>query len=133
MLTVLLNLIVMAVLIAVVGWVFIRILTTDDHILSWYRKFINKILKDGERKPEWFFSKLHKALIGCELCFSGQLALWWYILFRHGIFNYNFKLITYDFHIDHLIILISLTIFIVFHIEQDHQNRLWKKQKEGRL
>ena len=60
---------VWALIIAVVAYVYREILAYED-VLNWWFKF-------GLRfEGKWFY----KPVWGCQLCFSGQVALWIYTL-----------------------------------------------------
>lgn len=76
---------------AIVAWVFCIILIDAEMIFEFYGKLINKL-------PSY----LAKPLGECEYCFSGQIALWYYI-YAH-FHNYDVLL-----HIT----FISITIFAV--------------------
>ena len=77
--------------ISVVAYV-IFILMSPDMIFSFYARLIDRI------KWDW----LYKPLGGCLICFSGQIAFW-YFLFTH-LQSYNF--------FDH-IVFVSAVILIV--------------------
>lgn len=57
--------------IALSAFVFTNILTADGQILQNVQDYLERHL------PE----KIYKPLIGCELCVSGQWALWFYLYF----------------------------------------------------
>jgi len=63
--------------VAIVAYVFV-ILTSPGMIFYFYYKLIDKIKYDFIFKP----------LGGCNLCFAGQLALWFYLI-KH-FHSYNF-------------------------------------------
>lgn len=85
-------------LIAITGYVFCNILTDAGMIFDFYYKQIERY---EVSKP-----KLYKVLGGCNLCFTGQLALWYFILV-HALelefIGYLFKAIFF----------VSATIFTV--------------------
>lgn len=57
---------------ALISYVYAGILMEPEHLLSgWYRLI--------SRLPWW----LSKPLGACNLCFAGQLGLWWYLLLEH--------------------------------------------------
>ena len=58
-----------ALIIAVVAYVYREILAYED-VLNWWFRFGLRFEKRWFYKPVW----------GCQLCFSGQVALWIYIL-----------------------------------------------------
>lgn len=58
-----------ALIIAVVAYVYREILAYED-VLNWWFRFGLRFEKRWFYKPVW----------GCQLCFSGQLAFWIYIL-----------------------------------------------------
>jgi hypothetical protein len=66
-----------AVLIGIVAWVFVIILMEEGMIFGWWWWPLNKL-------PDWFAKPLGK----CEYCMAGQMALWYY-LYAH-LDNYDF-------------------------------------------
>jgi len=65
---------------AVVGWVWVKILTEQGMIFSFVRI----------KLPEW----LSKPLFECEYCCAGQLAFWGYIFTNFGRYNPSYHIIT---------------------------------------
>ena len=76
------------IVIAVCCFVWVNILMQPGNIFNCYNKLIEKV-------PEW----LYKPLGGCDYCFTGQVALW-YFLFYYG---FDFLIIPY----------ILISIFII--------------------
>jgi len=74
--------------IAVVAVVYADILTDTEMLLEGLYGWLR------DRLPDWLF----KPLIGCSKCFSGQLALWWFIF-------------THDFELPLLVVFVSGAIF----------------------
>ena len=77
---------------AIFSVVFSCILTEPGMILEWYRIMIDKLPLP-----------IYKALGGCAVCFSGQLAFWYYLMY--GIDNWNYS-------IEGHIIIVILSIFL---------------------
>lgn len=65
---------------AVVGWVWVKILTEQGMIFSFVRI----------KLPEW----LSKPLFECEYCCAGQLAFWGYIITNFWSYNPAYHIIT---------------------------------------
>jgi hypothetical protein len=81
---------------AVFAWVF-TFLTREGEVLSFYGRLIDKIPYDD----------LYKPLGGCNRCFGGQVALWYYLIVHFH--DYNF--------FEH-IVFICATIFFVMLIDK---------------
>ena len=84
----------MSFCISIISWVYCEILTDPGMILNWWWKVIKRL-------PEW----VAKPLGTCVYCFSGQVALWFYLWFVWR-FDLNYNIFQHIF-------LISITIFIV--------------------
>ncbi len=95
---------------AVVGWVWVKILTEQGMIFSFVRI----------KLPEW----LSKPLFECEYCCAGQLAFWGYIFTRTKInidnftfichyFSFKINIPIFDYNIIYHIITICLTLLMV--------------------
>lgn len=82
-----------ALKVAVFCYVFTQMLE-EGMILSFWGKWIDRL-------PTW----LYKPLGGCLICFTGQVALWYYVFTR----KYNF--------VEHLSF-ITLSMFIVILIDK---------------
>jgi len=78
-----------AFLLAITAYTFSCILIEDGMLLNKYQDVLNRL-------PEWIANPLG----ACDLCFSGQLALWIYI-------------VRYDYSIIEHIFFVSITIFFV--------------------
>ena len=79
----------LAFILAVTAYTFSCILIEDEMLLSKYQNLLNRL-------PDWIANPLG----ACDLCFSGQLALWIYI------FRYEYSILGHIFFI-------SITIFFV--------------------
>lgn len=93
---------------AVVGWVWVKILTEQGMIFSFVRI----------KLPEW----LSKPLFECEYCCAGQLAFWGYIFTKTSINNFIFighpflfgiNISIFNYNIIYHIITICLTLLMV--------------------
>lgn len=74
-------------LIGLTGYVFNSVLILPGMILDFYGDFLEDRVKVKSHK-------LADALGLCVYCFSGQLALWYYVLTRYvGIDNDNFLIV----------------------------------------
>lgn len=72
-----------------IGYVFITILIAQDSIFSFYRPFIQRLLFGKcYNKMTPFRMKLDQVLTQCNICFSGQLAFWFYLLDFKGFFGW---------------------------------------------
>ena len=67
-----------AIITGIVGWVFCLILIDEGMIFEKWWNIINRL-------PMW----LSKPLGSCEFCFTGQLALWYYLYFAWRTDAYN--------------------------------------------
>lgn len=90
----------------VIGAVYVLILTEPGQVLSWWKDLLHntydKIFKFDS--PAWHKYKwILNPIVDCELCVSGQFALWTYI-------------ITQPFHIFGLIFSICLSILTAWMI-----------------
>lgn len=67
----------LAFLFGLLGFVYTNVLTEAGMIFSPLYKWLNlSIFKNDKREDyHWLF----KIIIHCERCFTGQLALWWYV------------------------------------------------------
>jgi hypothetical protein len=65
-----------SIIIGIVGWVFCLILIQPDMIFAKWQVVLDKL-------PEW----LAKPLGGCEFCFTGQVALWYYLYQYHSTYG----------------------------------------------
>jgi len=63
------------ILIAIFAYTYVNVLATDGMIFCWLDKLLSNL-------PDW----LYKPLGGCDVCFGGQLALWYY-LFTTGAYD----------------------------------------------
>lgn len=70
--------VVEAIIAGIVGYVFASILIDDDMILGWYSRFLRKLRYERRVIPDW----IYKPLGGCCICFTGQLAVWYYLFTR---------------------------------------------------
>lgn len=68
----------LAFLLGVLGFVYTNILTESGMIFAPLYKWLNFSVFKNEKREDYHW--LFKILIHCERCFTGQLALWWYIL-----------------------------------------------------
>ena len=96
---------------AVVGSVYVNILTSPDMFLSWWNIWVweqyGKVISFfSRRRGEYAYDDLYekytwvlKPILTCDLCVAGQIALWSYLF-------------TQPFHIFTLIYTICLTILI---------------------
>jgi len=75
----------------VFSYTFSNILIEPGMIFGWWWKVLNRL-------PEW----LKKPLGGCELCFGGQLSLWYYPIVHRA----SYAPVTH-------VMYIILTIFII--------------------
>lgn len=68
----------------IMGVVYVLILTQPGQVLSWWSKLIHNtydkiFVRDSDR---WFkYDWILKPILTCELCVSGQIALWSFIFF----------------------------------------------------
>jgi len=62
--------------VAIIAYVFI-LLTEDKMIFAWYGRLIERI------KQDW----IYKPAGGCLACFSGQFALWYYLIKHFASYN----------------------------------------------
>ena len=83
--------------IAIFSVVYVNILCDEGMILFFWWRFLHKHIKN---------QYILKPIVDCDLCFSGQAALWFYVFYFD---NYNFIL-----HI----FFISLVIFTVYIINK---------------
>lgn len=79
--------ILLAFKISLIAFMFVA-LGEPGMIFSWYRKLIDPL-------PEWLYNPLG----GCQYCFAGQCALWYFLF-------------TQPFNIINLLFFISLSIFL---------------------
>lgn len=100
----------LAILIAVLSYVYTNILTEPDMIFNGAYKWL-----DG-RIPNWLFYPL----IHCEKCNAGQIALLTFI-WEYGLGFYFYPLQT----IGYCALFVGFTIFTVYTIKQ-----LWEKLKQ---
>ena len=70
-----------AVFVAFFTW-----LMDEDHLFSFYRKWLNKIAHEW---PDWL-SWINKPLGGCDRCFSGQCGFWAAVILGLGPFEIVF-------------------------------------------
>lgn len=106
-----LELICFSYAIAIISVVYIKILAFED-VLNWWFKIGLKFEKKWFYKPIW----------GCQLCFSGQVAFWIYILnwihSKTNIINFLFVVIPEykltEFSVFWLVFSVSISIFITF-------------------
>ena len=78
-----LELLIYSVLIAVTAHVFTRILMDEDMVFGWYNNLLERWSFDIETGEQRWFYYLAKPLGYCDVCFGGQLALFFYI-FKYG-------------------------------------------------
>ena len=83
--------------IGIIAFIFIK-LNEPHYIFAWYAKLINKI------RTDW----LWRPLGGCLHCFSGQAALWFYLI----KYFHNYKFIDHLFFISSVIFLSSILDYI---------------------
>lgn len=77
-----LNLFILALKCAAIGYVYSVVLTEPDKALNWWYRFLDERI--GRRK--WLFFPL----IHCDECVGGQLALWTYIwIHRHAGYDFG--------------------------------------------
>ena len=86
-----LELLIISILIAVTVHVFVRELTDEGMIFGWYGKFLDKL------NPY-----IANPLGGCDKCFGGQIALFFYIFYTN-----EYNLIIHIFFISLTIIFIK--------------------------
>jgi hypothetical protein len=60
---------------ALIAFVWVAILTQPSHIFGWFPGLVYRITKYWKAGPV-----IRKLLYECELCISGQLALWGYLV-----------------------------------------------------
>ncbi len=68
---------------AIIGCCYVLILTEPGQILAGWKEFVNKAYDKLFKKysPSWYRNKwVLKPILECELCVSGQIALWTYII-----------------------------------------------------
>lgn len=108
----LIELSIFAVVFAIIAVVYIKILSYEP-VLNWWFQFGMKY------ENKWF----HKPIWGCHLCFSGQLALWSYLVNwttdGKGVFNdvlfFFFPMYGFDgFSVFWLVYSITLTVLASF-------------------
>lgn len=72
---------------AIIGSVYALILTNPGHVLGWWKRWIMntvhmitaKVIKD-DMKAYDTAEYILKPLVTCELCVSGQIALWTFVI-----------------------------------------------------
>lgn len=71
---------------AVIGAVYVLILTTPGHILESWSSLLYRAMEwivSKTTKEDWIITKRRdywlKPILTCELCVSGQIALWTYL------------------------------------------------------
>jgi hypothetical protein len=78
--------------VACVGYVFTIILMDYGMIFHWYKNLLYHLCEylGGCNKYEFYLKWIGKPLGLCETCFTGQLALWYYLLTRHtNVYTFN--------------------------------------------
>ena len=68
----------------IMGIVWSTILVDKGMIFNSIDKYLYKKLNSSKQQLEGEYSPLYKIVIGCERCFTGQLALWSYIYFCYN-------------------------------------------------
>ena len=96
-----------AIVIGIIAWVFVYVLMDSGMIFEKWWLVLNKL-------PVW----LSRPLGGCEYCFAGQLALWYYLVDKLCYGAYNAL---------HHIAFISISILTVKILNKlnDNNNRTW--------
>lgn len=103
----------------IIGVIYVLILTQPGHVLSWWSKLIymaydRLFVRESEK---WFKYKwVLKPILECELCVSGQLALWIYFISFFLYLTYNPTI--FLFHIVGLIFCICQSILTAWAIAQ---------------
>ena len=80
------ELIKLSFAISIIAFTYSVILTEPHQILNGVYEWLEK------RLPEWLFFPI----IGCEKCVSGQMGLWYYLLFydgKYSIFEHLFVIL----------------------------------------
>jgi hypothetical protein len=105
-----------ALLVAICGYTITVLLMEERGLLGWYMRWISGF-------PVW----LYKPLGGCTLCFTGQLALWGFLMLdfgQSGIFP-----LLWGYPVLNHVIFVLMAIFFTHLILQSEQyltNKLWK-------
>lgn len=83
--------VILAFMCAVIGWVYVRILTQPGQVLSFWKVFLVSTYDEifGINTPasdryRWILMPI----VECELCVTGQLALWLYLFLMKFILLY---------------------------------------------
>lgn len=66
--------------IAVVGYTITNVLMQPGHVLAWYYDLLDRLAYDPYKGPRRF-ACLAKPFGHCDICLTGQLALWYFLLF----------------------------------------------------
>jgi len=78
------NQILDAFFIAVTGWTFVMVLMPPKRIFHFWQTIVNKI-EDSKS----FVRHFAKPLGTCEVCFSGQISLWFFIVENWNGYDIN--------------------------------------------
>lgn len=74
----------------IAGIVWTTILTDKGMIFNFIDKFLFMRLNTKKQQYEGNYSFLYKIVIGCERCFTGQLALWTFLyLTNRDVLHYS--------------------------------------------
>lgn len=81
LLTVLMSAVNVAIIASISGYTYVNILTKPDMILGGWKKwlwaFYFKIFGAQNEKYAWIM----KPIVECDLCVSGQISLWIYLIY----------------------------------------------------
>ncbi|CAG5001953.1 hypothetical protein DYBT9275_02774 [Dyadobacter sp. CECT 9275] len=79
--SILLNAVSISLIASVIAFVYVTILTQPGHVLSWWKRFVwdayGIVIKTQEQQEKYLW--VLNPILECELCVSGQLALWLFI------------------------------------------------------
>lgn len=116
--------ILIAICSAICGFVYIRVLQQPEHILGWWHKLLTKIFNNDKRfaqgKQEYW---LYTILGGCEVCNTGQIALWSYgwFAFRSGTYQLPLTLDMVSAVMFHVFTICCAILFVIV-IKHLHDN-----------
>lgn len=107
MITAILSIFLLALAIAITGFVYSSILTEPDQLLHWWPGILERLFKNDDRinfgkGPHPFY----RMLVGCPKCVSGQLALWFF-LWKYWAHYARLELTIIPFHL----MAVAITIF----------------------
>jgi len=106
----------------VMGSVYVLILTQPDQVLGGWKNFIHDTYDKifNFNSPNWHKYKwILKPLVDCELCVSGQICLWTYLISFWMAITYGH--VVSFFHIFGLIFSICLSILTAWKIARQIQ------------